>query len=160
MNIYVYPGSFDPVTNGHLDIINRAEKLCDKLIVAVLINENKKPAFTLEERVDLLKIVLNGRPKIEITSFTGLTVELLKKYKANVIVRGLRAISDFENEFQMALINKELEPSIETIFMMTSINYTYLSSSAIKELARNNGKIDGMVPDCIKDIIMNKFRNT
>jgi len=158
LNIFVYPGSFDPVTNGHLDIINRAVKMCDKLIVAVLINTNKKPTFTIEERVDLLKTVLAGRPDIEIVSFSGLTVDLLKKCNARVIVRGLRAISDFENEFQMALINKELAPDIETIFMMTSINYTYLSSSAIKELAINNGVIDGMVPDCIKGKILEKFR--
>ncbi len=160
LNIFVYPGSFDPVTNGHIDIIDRAVKMCDKLIVAVLINNRKKPTFTLEERIEFLETVLKGRSEIEIASFSGLTVDFLKKNNAKVIVRGLRAISDFENEFQMALINKELVSSIETIFMMTRVDYAYLSSSAVKELAMNKGKIDGMVPECIKDIIMNKFNNT
>lgn len=160
MKVFVYPGSFDPVTNGHIDIINRAVKICDKLIVAVLVNTNKNPTFTLEERVNLLKCALRERPKIEIESFSGLTVDYIRKKNASVMVRGLRAISDFENEFQMALINKELASDIETVFMMTNISYAFLSSSAVKELAQNNGKIDGLVPGCIKDMIIKKFINS
>ncbi len=159
LRIYVYPGSFDPVTNGHIDIIDRAAKQCDKLIVAVLVNSKKKPVFTIEERVELLKCALAGRPNIEIDSFTGLTVDYLKRKNASVIIRGLRAVSDFENEFQMAILNKQLSPDIETIFMMTSLNYLYLSSSVVRELAANNGNIDGLVPDCIKDRVIEKLRS-
>jgi pantetheine-phosphate adenylyltransferase len=155
--VFVYPGSFDPVTNGHLDIVSRAEKICDRLIVAVGSNESKKAAFTAEERVDLLKCVLKDRPNIEVTSFSGLLVDFVKKVNARAIIKGLRAMSDFEYEFQMALLNKNLEPGIETLFMMTNINYSYLSSSAVKELARNGGNIEGLVPDCIMDRIVSKF---
>lgn len=157
MKICVYPGSFDPITNGHLDIIDRATKLCDKLIVAVLINNSKKPAFSLEERVELLRCALKDKPEIEIESFSGLLVDFMKKKKATAIIKGLRAVSDFEYELQMALLNKNLDPEIETLFMMTNINYSYLSSSAVKELAKNGGNIDGLVPDCIKETILTKF---
>jgi pantetheine-phosphate adenylyltransferase len=157
MKICVYPGSFDPVTNGHMDIIDRAEKLCSKLIVAVGSNPVKKPVFTLEERMDFLKTVLKGRKNIEIDSFSGLLVDFIKKKKAHTIIKGLRAVSDFEYEFQMALLNKYLEQDIETLFMMTNINYSYLSSSAVRELAKNGGKIDGLVPDSIKEIILKKY---
>lgn len=159
MRVCVYPGSFDPVTNGHLDIILRAEKICDKLIVAVGNNENKQPAFTLEERIQFLKDVLKDRPDIKIDSFSGLLINFANKNNATTIVKGLRAVSDFEYEFQMALLNKNQDSNIETLFMMTNINYSYLSSSAVKELARNGGNIDGLVPDCIKDIVLRKFMN-
>lgn len=152
------PGSFDPITNGHLDIIDRASKLCNKVIVAVLNNTNKKPVFTLEERLDFLTRVFEGRPNIEVDSFSGLLIEFMKKKKATVIIKGLRAVSDFEYEFQMALLNKNLDHDIETMFMMTNINYSYLSSSAVKELARFGGNIDGLVPDCIKDDVLRKFK--
>jgi len=155
--IFVYPGSFDPVTNGHLDIITRAARICDELIVAVGSNESKKPLFTVEERIDLIKCALNGRDDIKVTSFTGLLADFVKKMGSKTVIKGLRAVSDFEYEFQMALLNKNLEPDMETLFMMTSVNYSYLSSSAVKEIARNGGKIDGLVPDCIKDRVVKKL---
>jgi pantetheine-phosphate adenylyltransferase len=157
LKICVYPGSFDPITNGHLDIIYRASKLCDKLIVAVLVNSSKNPVFSLEERVDLLKCVFADRPDIEIESFSGLLIDFMKKKNATAIVKGLRAISDYEYELQMALLNKNLDPDVETLFMMANINYSFLSSSIVKELARAGGKVDGLVPDCIKDAIIKKF---
>ena len=134
MRIFVYPGSFDPVTNGHLDIIDRASKICDKLIVAVLINRSKKPVFSMEERVAFLDEILEGRPNIVVIPFSGLLVDFMKKQKATTVIKGLRAVSDFEYEFQMALLNKNLNPEIETLFMMTNINYSHLSSSAVREL--------------------------
>ncbi|TYQ12957.1 UNVERIFIED_CONTAM: phosphopantetheine adenylyltransferase [Acetivibrio alkalicellulosi] len=158
MKIYVYPGSFDPVTNGHLDIIQRASKLCDKLIVAVLVNSSKKPSFSLMERVELLECALKDIRNVEIESFTGLLIDFMKEKRASVIIKGLRAVSDFEYELQMALLNKKLDLDIETLFMMTNINYSFLSSSSVKELARNNGNIDGLIPDCIKDKVMEKFK--
>lgn len=157
MKIGIYPGSFDPVTNGHLDIVYRAEKMCDKLIVAVGENASKKPAFSTEERVKLLRIALSDRPEIVVTSFKGLLVDFAKEMNASFIIKGLRAVSDFEYEFQMALLNKNLYSEVETIFMATNINYSYLSSSVIKELAKTGGSIDGLVPECIKDLIVNKL---
>jgi len=156
--ICVYPGSFDPVTNGHLDIINRAVRICDKLIVAVGSNETKKPAFTANERIDMIREAAGGLPCIEVTSFSGLLVDFVKKMGSKTVIKGLRAMSDFEYEFQMALLNKSLEPDIETLFMMTSVNYSYLSSSAVKEIARNGGNIEGLVPDCIRERIFKKLR--
>ncbi len=158
MKICVYPGSFDPITNGHLDVIERSAKICDKLIVAVLVNSSKNPTFALKERVELLKCVLKDRDDIEIESFSGLLIDFVKKKKANAIIKGLRAVSDFEYELQMALLNKNLDSEIETLFMMTNINYSFLSSSAVKELARNGGNIEGLVPECIRDEIMKKFK--
>lgn len=155
--ICVYPGSFDPVTNGHMDIIARASRICDRLIVAVGSNESKRPAFTVDERIDLIKCALDGRKDIEVTSFSGLLVEFMRKTGATVVVKGLRAMSDFEYEFQMALLNKNLEPDVETLFMMTGVNYSYLSSSAVKEIARNGGSIEGLVPDCIMNRVVSKL---
>lgn len=158
MRIFVYPGSFDPVTNGHLDIIDRASKLCDKLIVAVLINRSKAPAFTMEERVSFLKQVLEERDNVEVIPFSGLLVDFMKKHNATTVIKGLRAVSDFEYEFQMALLNKNLDPEIETLFMMTNIKYSYLSSSAVKEIASYGGNIRDLVPEQIVDQIYEKFR--
>ena len=155
--IFVYPGSFDPITNGHLDIITRAARLCDSLIVAVGSNESKKPAFTVEERIDLIKCTLEGREDIMVTSFSGLLADFVKKMGSKTVIKGLRAMSDFEYEFQMALLNKNLEPDMETLFMMTNVNYSYLSSSAVKEIAKNGGNIDGLVPECIKDRVVKKL---
>jgi len=150
MKIGVYPGSFDPVTNGHLDIIERAAKLFDKLIVAVLINSNKTPLFTVEKRLEFLKESCKGFENVEIESFEGLLIEFMKKKNANVIVKGLRAVSDFEYEFQMALMNSKLNPEIETVFMMTSNKYSYLSSSLIKEVARFGGCVKGLIPEIVE----------
>ncbi len=157
LRICVCPGSFDPITNGHVDIIDRASKLFDKVIVAVLNNGNKRPEFTIEERLEFLECVFKGRPEIEIDSFSGLLVDFVRKKNASIIVRGLRAVSDFEYELQMAHLNKTLEPSIETLFIMTKISYSYLSSSIVRELARNGGSIDGLVPDCIKDKVLERL---
>ncbi len=157
MRIFVYPGSFDPVTNGHLDIINRAAKICDKLIVAVLKNRSKTPAFTMEERISFLTDVLKGRPNIEVAAFSGLLVDFMKKKNATTIIKGLRAVSDFEYEFQMALLNKNLDSNIETLFMMTGINYSYLSSSVVRELASHGGNIGDLVPDILVDRIYEKY---
>lgn len=157
MKICIYPGSFDPITNGHIDIIERASKVFDKLIVAVLVNSSKNAVFSLEERVELLQRVFENRNDIEIESFSGLLVDYAKEKNANTIIKGLRAVSDFEYELQMALLNKTLNPEIETLFMMTSINYCYLSSSAVRDIAKNGGNIDGLVPNCIKDTIIKKL---
>ena len=158
MSIFIYPGSFDPVTNGHLDIIERAAKICDKLIVAVLINNSKSPAFTIDERVYMLKKAVEHCENVCIESFSGLLVDYVKQKKANVIIKGLRAVSDFEYELQMALLNKNQAPEIETLFMMSNINYSFLSSSMVKELARHNGNISGLLPDAIIEDVINKFR--
>lgn len=155
--IFVYPGSFDPVTNGHLDIISRAAAICDKLIVAVGSNESKKPVFTVEERIDLINCALGDRKDIEVTEFSGLLVDFLRSVGANTVIKGLRALSDFEFEFQMALLNKNLDPEMETLFMMTGANYSFLSSSAVREIARHGGNLDGLVPDCIKERIITKL---
>lgn len=158
MRIFVYPGSFDPVTNGHLDIIDRASKICDQLIVAVLINRSKTPVFSMEERISFLEEVLVDRPNIRVIPFSGLLVDFMKEQKATTVIKGLRAVSDFEYEFQMALLNKSLNPEIETLFMMTNIHYSYLSSSAVRELACYGGNIRDLVPEIIVDRIYEKFK--
>ncbi len=157
MRIAVYPGSFDPVTNGHVDIIERAAKAFDKVYVAILQNSQKRPLFTLEERKALLKRVTTHIPNIEIVSFEGLLVDFMRKKEATVIVKGLRAISDFEYEFQMALINSQLAPEIETMFMMTRAQNQYLSSSVVKEVARYKADLSGMVPEEIHADIYEKI---
>lgn len=158
MKTFIYPGSFDPVTNGHLDIIERAAKICDKLIVAVLISHSKQPLFQMDERVALLNRVLQHIPNVEVDCFSGLLVDYVVKKQADVIIKGLRAVSDFEYELQMALLNKRQAPDIETLFMMSSVNYSFLSSSMVKELARYGGDIKGLVPECIEEDIVNKFK--
>ena len=159
MKVFVYPGSFDPVTNGHMDIIERAIGICDKLIVGILINSKKKSTFSVKERENMLKEALEGRPNIEVTSFSGLLVDFMKKKDATTVIRGLRAVSDFENEFQLALLNKNQYPDMETLFMMTSSNYLYLSSSMVKELAAYKGNIDSYVPESVKEALIKKFNN-
>lgn len=160
LKICVYPGSFDPITNGHIDIIDRAAGICDKLIIAVLSNINKAYTFSIDERVEQIRHVLGDRPGIEIDSFSGLLIEYMKKKGANIIIRGLRAVSDFEYELQMALLNKKMDPGIETLFMMTGIKYSFLSSSAVKEIARHGGDVSGLVPAYISEQLSKKFKNT
>ncbi|HWR60031.1 MAG TPA: pantetheine-phosphate adenylyltransferase [Clostridia bacterium] len=158
MKIAICPGSFDPATNGHIDIITRSGLLFDKVIVAVLNNPNKKPLFSVEERVELLRKTCGSIKNIEIDSFSGLLTEYAKSKNANAIVKGLRAVSDFEYELQMALMNKKLSPDIETVFMMTSSKYSYLSSSLVKEVASLGGCIRGLVPEIIEEEIHKRFR--
>jgi pantetheine-phosphate adenylyltransferase len=158
LKICVYPGSFDPVTNGHIDIIQRAARMFDKVIVAVVANPNKQPAFTLEDRAAFLKRVLSDMDNVEVDSFSGLLIDYMHVKKASVIIRGLRAVSDFEHEFQMALMNKKLDDNIETIFMMTSGQYSYLSSSMVKEVAGLGGCIKGLVPDEILPEVVRALR--
>ncbi|AFK86746.1 MULTISPECIES: pantetheine-phosphate adenylyltransferase [Thermoanaerobacterium] len=159
MNIAVYPGSFDPVTNGHLDVIKRAARVFDKLIVAVLVNPSKTPMFSLEERVEMLKDATAEIENVEIDSFSGLLIEYLEKVNSKIIVKGLRMVSDFEYEFQMALINKKLNPEVETIFFMTSNKYEYLSSSIVKEVARFGGCLSDLVPDSVIEKISQKLKD-
>lgn len=150
MNTAVYPGSFDPCTNGHLDVIKRAAKVFDKVIVAVLSNSVKNPLFSAEERVELIKKAAADIPNIEVISFSGLLVDCMKNCGANIVIKGLRAVSDFEYEFQMALINRKLSPEFETLFIPTSTEYMFLSSSIVKEIASYNGDLTGLVhPDII-----------
>jgi pantetheine-phosphate adenylyltransferase len=155
--IAIYPGSFDPVTNGHLDIVARGLKLFDKIIVAIMHNPGKKGLFTVEERLQMLESAMEKFPEVEIDTFDGLTVEYAKKRKAQGILRGLRAMSDFEYEFQMALMNRKLNREVQTIFLMTGLRWIYTSSSIIKEAARFGGNINGMVPPLVQKKIKEKF---
>jgi len=156
-NIAVYPGTFDPITNGHLDIIERASNLFDKIIVTIALNTNKKPLFTKDERKDMITAVTKKYKNIEVDSFDGLLVDYTIKKKATTIIRGLRAVSDFEYEFQMSLTNRKLAPSINTIFLMPNEKYTYLNSSLVKELAKFKGKINCFVPDYVRKKLEKKY---
>lgn len=158
MRIAVYPGSFDPVTNGHIDIIERSSKVYDKVIVGVLDNVNKNPLFSVTERVDMLKTVTCNIKNVEVDSFSGLLVDFARLKGATVIVKGLRTVADFEYEFQMALLNKALNPEYETMFMMTDTKYSYISSSMVKELAGYNGNLTGIVPPEIEEKIKQKYQ--
>ncbi len=153
MRVAVYPGSFDPVTNGHLDIIRRASKTFDKVYVAILTNSSKTPMFTLSQRLDWLRRSTEDIENVEIDSFSGLLVNYMSERKANIIIKGLRAVSDFEYEFQMALMNRKLNPDVETLFMMTHGKYSYLSSSIVKEIARHRASLSGLVPEFMIDEI-------
>ena len=153
----VYPGSFDPITNGHLDIIKRASRIFDKLYVSILTNSAKTSAFSLEERLDMIRRVTAEYDNVEVDSFSGLLVNYLNKKNATIVVRGLRAVSDFEYEFQMALTNHKLEKNIETLFMMTSPEYSCVSSTAVREIASFGGDISGLVPANILDMVNNGF---
>lgn len=157
MKVAIYPGSFDPPTCGHCDIIKRASKVFDKLVVAILNNPRKNdPMFTFRDREKMLKLVTKDLENVEIDYFEGLLVDYAEKKGANIIIKGLRAISDFENEFQMALTNRKLAPEIETVFMMTSDKYSFLSSSVVKEILEFDGCIEELVPGPVHDYIMEK----
>ena len=150
----IYPGSFDPVTCGHMDLVHRAVRIFPRLVVAVAVNVRKQPMFTSKERVDMLREALKSVPQVEVDSFSGLLVDYAMLRKANVVVRGLRALSDFENEFQMAHMNRRLAPTLETFFMMTGQEHFYVSSQTVKEVAYFNGDISGLVPD----VVLNRMR--
>ncbi len=160
----IYPGSFDPITNGHLDIIARGCKLFDEIIVAILVNPEKKPFFSIEERQQMLTEVLEGLEQggchVRVDSFEGLLVHYALEQQAQAIVRGIRAISDYEYELQMALMNRRLEPSIETVFMMPGEAYTYVSSRLVKEVFQLGGMLDGLVPPVVEARMKEKARNT
>ncbi len=158
MRIAVYPGSFDPITNGHLDIIERASRIYDKVIVGVLNNASKTPLFTAEERREQISGVISGFDNVEVDVFDGLLVDFVKSKRASVIVKGLRTVADFEYEFQMALLNKALNPEYETVFLMTDSKYSYISSSMVKELAGFNGDLTGLVPGEIIEKIKQKYK--
>jgi len=152
----VYPGSFDPLTNGHVDIILRGARLFDRIIVAILVNAEKSPLFSLEERVDIARSVFGNQANVEVDTFGGLLVDYVERRHAQVIVRGLRAVSDFEFEFQMALMNQRLNSKIETVFMMPAEQYTYISSRLIKEVFTLGGRVHGLVPELVEQRLREK----
>ena len=155
--VAVYPGTFDPITNGHLSIVNRALKIFDKLIIAILNNPHKAPLFTLQERIDMIREVLKGKPEVQVDTFDGLLVDYVVQMKTNVILRGLRALSDFEYEFQMALMNRKLNRDVQSVFLMTDYKWFYTSSTIIKEAASLNGDINGLVPPMVSRKLKEKF---
>ena len=159
MRTAIYPGSFDPITNGHLDLVQRAAKLFDRVIVAVAANEGKNPLFTLPERVAMVKTSLHAFPKAEADSFDGLLVEYVDQRGGQAIIRGLRAVSDFEFEFQLALMNRSLNERVETIFMMPKDTYTFLSSRIVKEIARLGGDVSSFVPEPVRQALSAKFKS-
>ena len=154
----VYPGSFDPLTNGHVDIIERGARLFDRIIVAIAVNAEKAPMFTMAERVEIAREVFRNHPNVEVDTFEGLLVNYVERRKANVIVRGLRAVSDFEYEMQMALMNRELAHTIETVFMMPAAQYSFISSRLIKEVFALGGKVHGLVPELVEKRLQRSVR--
>jgi pantetheine-phosphate adenylyltransferase len=156
-SVAIYPGSFDPVTNGHLDLIMRGEKMFDHLIVAVLKNVEKEPLFTVPERVEMLREVTGQWPAVEVDVFQGLLVDYARKRGAAVILRGIRAISDYEYELQMALMNRKLEPRLETVFMLPGETYSYLSAKLVREIAQLGGPLTGLVPPSVEERIRAKM---
>ncbi len=156
MNIAVYPGSFDPITNGHLDIVNRASKIFDQVIVAVLVNKGKEPMFTLKERVALVEASVKNNDKVKVDSFTGLLTDYVDKNNIQVIIKGLRAVSDFESEFQMATMNRKLNENAETFFLTTDMAYAHLSSSLVKEVFTLGGNIENFVTTPVLEAMKRK----
>ncbi len=152
----VYPGSFDPLTNGHVDIILRGSRLFDRIIIAILVNAEKQPLFSVQERTDIAREVFRDLANVEIDTFDGLLVDYVERREADVIVRGLRAISDFEYEFQMALMNRRMNAAVETVFMMPAEQYTYISSRLIKEVVALGGRVHGLVPDLVEERLREK----
>ena len=155
--VAIYPGSFDPITQGHVDIILRGSSMFDKIVVAVLENVEKEPLFSVEERLEMIRETFSDRPNVDADAFSGLLVGYAQSKNATAIVRGVRAISDFEYEFQMALMNRRLAPDIETVFMMPAEEYSYVSSRLIKEVAGLGGSVSGLVPPCVERRLEQKF---
>jgi len=160
MKIAIYPGTFDPVTNGHLDILERALKLFDKVVITVARNTTKSPFFTEEERLSLLRQVTKRYKNVEVDSFQGLLVDYVRRKKATAVVRGLRAMTDFEYELQMALMNRKLDEKMETIFLMPNEKYTYLSSNVVREIARLGGNVSKLVPPVVNKALRRKKQNS
>lgn len=156
-DLAIYPGTFDPITNGHLDLIQRGLRIFDRIIVAVADNPGKRPLFTVQERLEMMRAALEGTPNVTVDTFGGLLVDYVKSQKARVVLRGLRAITDFEYEFQMAMMNRRMNPEIETVFLMTGLRWVFLSSRIIKEAAVHGGNIEGMVPECVHQKLKEKF---
>lgn len=159
MNIAVYPGTFDPITNGHLDVINRAAALYDNVVLGISEKSSKTLAFDINERLSMVKEAVSDNPKIIVESFDSLVVKFARKHKACAIIRGLRAVSDFEHEFQMAQLNKKLAAEIETLFIMASPEHAYLSSSAVKEIAEFGGDVSGLVPQSVELKLKSRYSN-
>jgi len=155
--IAIYPGSFDPLTNGHLDLIERGSKIFDELIVAILRNPEKEALFSLDERLEMLKAMTKGHANIRVDSFDGLMVDYAMRVNASAVLRGIRAISDYEYELQMALMNRKLEPRLETVFMMPAEAYSYLSSRLVREIATLGGAVSGLVPDIVEEKLRKKL---
>jgi pantetheine-phosphate adenylyltransferase len=154
----IYPGSFDPITNGHVDIIERGLEVFDRIIVAVLENPKKDPLFTTKERMRMIQDIFAGQKEVEVRSFDGLLVDFARTQGTNIVVRGLRAISDFEYEFQMALMNRSLDPGIETFFMMPNVKYSFLSSNMVREVVSLGGSVDGLVPELVARRLRDKIK--
>ncbi|MDF2888880.1 MAG: pantetheine-phosphate adenylyltransferase [Lacrimispora sp.] len=155
----VYPGSFDPVTFGHLDIIERSARMCDHLIIGVLNNYSKTPLFSAEERVNMLKSLTSGFPNVEVKSFGGLMIDFVRANQADAVIRGLRAVTDFEYELQIAQTNRVIAPEVDTVFLTTNLKYSYLSSSIVKEIASYGGEINAFVPEEIAERVRNKIED-
>ncbi len=158
MKVALYPGSFDPITNGHLDIIERASKIFDRLIVAILVNAQKQTLFTVEERMDMIREVTRRWSHVEVDHFEGLLVDYVRRRGVHTVVRGLRAVTDFENEFQMALTNRQLHPEFESVFLMTSNEYAYLSATVVREVAQFGGPVELFVPPYVAEKLKRKFQ--
>jgi pantetheine-phosphate adenylyltransferase len=146
MQAAIYPGSFDPITNGHLDVVRRALSLVNRVVVGVIYNPEKNPLFSLEERMDLIRTLFKDEPRVEVASFSGLLIDFARLQNVYTIIRGLRAVSDFDYEFQMAITNRHLCPKLDTVFLMTDVDYSYLSSSLVKQVARFGGDVSSFVP--------------
>ncbi|HEV2063966.1 MAG TPA: pantetheine-phosphate adenylyltransferase [Thermoanaerobaculia bacterium] len=155
--VALYAGSFDPLTNGHLDILSRARRLADSVVMAILENDAKEPLFTVEERIEMIREIVGDDPAIPIRSFSGLLVDFAREVEATLIVRGLRAVSDYEYELQMALMNRRLAPGIETVFLMAKEEYSYVSSRLVKEVARLKGDVTGLVPNSVRLRLQKRF---
>ena len=156
----IYPGTFDPLTSGHVDIIHRGARLFDRIIVAILVNVDKSPLLSLQDRIDIAREVFQDQPNVEVDTFEGLLVDYARRRQANVIVRGLRAVSDFEYELQMALMNRRLNSEVETVFMMPAERYTYLSSRVVREVFSLGGSIEGLVPEVVEARLRRKYRRS